>query len=174
MSLELMDLVNEKDEVIGVVDRNSKDFKDKKNIRGVNLFLLTKDNKVVIPRRSGNRRIFPNCYDFSVAGMVDSGEDYETAMYRETKEELLLDNVSLKEIGYLNPYKDESSMFLKVYTGYINNKIKDFDRDGISEIYYLTVEEIAKLLEEHPELFKTSFKKSFNLLKNYLKANNAL
>ena len=85
MSLELMDLVNEKDEVIGVVDRNSKDFKDKKNIRGVNLFLLTKDNKVVIPKRSGNRRIFPNCYDFSVAGMVDSGEDYETASIEKQK-----------------------------------------------------------------------------------------
>ena len=169
MSLELMDLVNEKDEVIGIVDRNSKDFNGKKNVRGVNLFLLTEDKKVVIPKRSGNRRIFPNCYDFSVAGMVDSGEDYETAMYRETKEELFLDNVSLKEIAYLNPYKDESSMFLKVYIGYIKHKIENFDRDGISDIYYLTIEEIEKLLKSNPELFKTSFKVSFNLLKDYLK-----
>lgn len=169
MALELMDLVNDKDEVIGVINRNSKDFKDKKNVRGVNLFLLTKDKKVVIPKRSSNRRIFPNCYDFSVAGMVDGGENYETAVYRETKEELLLDDIVLKEIGYLNPYKDKSSMFLKVYIGYIDYKIKDFDRDGISDIYYLTIEEIDKLLKKSPELFKTSFELSFNLLKDYLK-----
>lgn len=168
MNMELMDLVNEKDEVIGVIDRNSKDFNSKKNIRGVNLFLLTKDKKVVVPKRSGNRRIFPNCYDFSVAGMVDSGETYETAMKRETKEELLLDDVILKEIAYLNPYKDNSSMFLKIYVGFIGHEIENFDKDGISNIYYLTVEEIDELLKNSPHLFKTSYKMSFELLKKYL------
>ena len=60
-------------------------------------------------------------------------------------------------------------MFLKVYIGYIKHKIENFDRDGISDIYYLTIEEIEKLLKSNPELFKTSFKVSFNLLKDYLK-----
>lgn len=172
MKLELMDLVNENDEVIGIIDRNDKAFNGKKNIRGVNLFLLTKENKVVVPKRSGNRRIFPNCYDFSVAGMVDSGEDYETAMYRETKEELLLEDVTLKEFAYLNPFKDESSMFLKLYVGYIDREIKDFDRNGISDIFYLTLKEIDKLLKDTPEAFKTSYKMSFELLKEYLNKNN--
>ena len=171
MSLELMDLVNEKDEVVGVIDRNDPSFNGRNNIRGVNLFLLTKDNKVVVPKRSGNRRIFPNCYDFSVAGMVDSGETYETAMYRETSEELLLNNVNLTEIAYLNPYKSDSSMFLKIYIGYIDHKIKDFDRNGIAEIYYLTINEIDELLKNSPDKFKTSFRQSFELLKDYLNKN---
>lgn len=168
MAPELMDLVDENDKVIGVIDRNDKSFNSKKNIRGVNLFLLTKDSKVVVPKRSGNRRIFPNCYDFSVAGMVDSGEDYETAMYRETREELLIDGVTLKEFAYLSPFKDNVSLFLKLYIGYIDSEIKDFDRDGISEIFYLPFDEIDKLLKESPHLFKSSYEICFEKLKKYL------
>ncbi len=169
--MDLVDLVNENDEVIGTIDRNDKAFIYKKNVRGVELFLLTKDNKIVVPKRSSNRRIFPNCYDLSVAGMVDSKEDYETAMYRELKEELFIDNMSLKEIAYLNPYKNESELFIKLYIGYIDSEIINYDKDGISQIYYFTVNEIDNLLKENPKQFKGNFKFSYNILKEYLSVN---
>ncbi len=169
--MNLVDLVNENDEVIGTIDRNDKAFIYKKNVRGVELFLLTKDNKIVVPKRSSNRRIFPNCYDLSVAGMVDSKEDYETAMYRELKEELFIDNMSLKEIAYLNPYKNESELFIKLYIGYIDSEIINYDKDGISQIYYFTVNEIDNLLKENPKQFKDNFKFSYNILKEYLRVN---
>ncbi len=168
MKPDLVDLVDENDEVIGVIDRNNKEFMRKKNVRGVELFLLTKDHKIVIPKRSSNRRIFPNCYDYSVAGMVDSKETYETAIYRELKEELCIDNISLQEIAYLNPYKNESTMFIKLYIGYIDNEIEQYDTDGISKIYYFTMEEIDNLLKEHPEQFKNTFSSSYENLKKYL------
>lgn len=171
MEPDLVDLVNENDEVIGIIDRNDKEFLQKKNVRGVELFLLTKENKLVIPKRSANRRIFPNCYDYSAAGMVDSGEDYETAMYRELKEELYTDNISLKEIAYLNPYKSESKMFIKLYIGYIKDEIKNFDHDGITDIYYFKIEELDQLLKENPEQFKGTFAFSFQQLKAYFEKN---
>lgn len=169
--MELIDLVNENDEVIGVIDRGDKKFINAKNVRGVELFLIDSYGKIVIPKRSGNRRIFPNCYDLSAAGMVDSGEDYTTAMYRELKEELSIDNIILEEIAYLNPYKGESNLFIKLYIGYIDFKINDYDKDGISDIYYLSTEEIDKLLEDNPEQFKGNFKYSYNKLKEYLSNN---
>ncbi|MDE6284904.1 MAG: NUDIX domain-containing protein, partial [Bacilli bacterium] len=164
MQMELVDLVNENDEVIGTIDRNSEEFAHKKNVRGVELFLITRDNKIVIPKRSSNRRIFPNCYDLSAAGMVDSKEDYETAMYRELKEELFIDNISLKEIAYLNPYKNESELFIKLYIGYIDSEIEDYDKDGIAQIYYLTIDEINDLLKGNPKQFKDNFIFSYNIL----------
>lgn len=167
--VDLVDLVDENDVVIGTVDRNSKEFSTANNVRGVELFLITREGKLVIPKRSSNRRIYPNCYDYSAAGMVDSKEEYETAMYRELKEELLIENISLKEIAYLNPYKGESPMFIKLYIGYLEGEIEDYDRDGIEAIYYFTIEEIDKMLEEHPEQFKGTFSSSYKHLKEYLK-----
>lgn len=58
MNVDLVDLVNENDEVIGTINRNDKDFIYKRNVRGVELFLITKNNKIIIPRRSSNRRIW--------------------------------------------------------------------------------------------------------------------
>lgn len=169
--MDLVDLVNEKDEVIGTIDRGNPEFINKKNVRGVELFLLTKDGKVVIPKRSGNRRIFPNCYDLSVAGMVDSGETYDVAMYRELSEELCINDITLKEIAYLNPYETESKIFIKLYIGYIDYELENYDKDGIDKIYYLTIAEIDKLLEENPNQFKGTFAFSFKNLKSYLEAN---
>lgn len=166
--MDLVDLVNEKDEVIGVIDRNDKTFLQKKNVRNVELFLITKENKIVIPKRSSNRRVFPNCYDYSAAGMVDSKEDYETAMYRELKEELGIENITLKEIAYLNPYKTESILFTKIYIGYLEDEIMEYDKDGISQIYYFKIEEIDSLLKKHPELFKRTFSYSYKILKEFL------
>lgn len=168
MKPDLIDLVNEFDEVVGTIDRNKCDIVNMTNIRGVELFLLTKDNKIVTPKRSGNRRIFPNCYDYSAAGMVDAGEDYETAMYRELEEELGFTNIPIKEIAYLNPYKSESKMFIKIYIGYIDREVLNYDKDGIDKILYLTIEEIDEMLESNLKDFKLTYDISFNVLKEYL------
>lgn len=168
MKPDLIDLVNEFDTVVGTIDRNKCDIVNMTNIRGVELFLLTKDNKIVTPKRSSNRRIFPNCYDYSAAGMVDAGEDYKTAMYRELEEELGLKDIPLKEIAYLNPYKSNSKMFIKIYIGYIDKRVLNYDKDGIDKILYLTIEEIDEMLENNPKDFKLTYDISFNVLKEYL------
>ena len=101
--MEYLDLVNEKDEVIGKEDRDIIYKKNYRNFRVINIMIFTSDNKIIVPKRSSNRRVFPNCYDCSVGGHVSSGETYEEAAYRELKEELGIENVELQEIGYFNP-----------------------------------------------------------------------
>ena len=114
---ELLDLVNAKDEVIGNEWRSSIYEQGLYNFRCVNLFLRNSQGQLWIPRRTMNKRIFPGCLDFSMGGHVASGESYEQALVRETREEL---NINLtadmyQEVAYLNPRDHGVVAFMKIY-----------------------------------------------------------
>lgn len=155
--IEFFDIVNEKDEVIGKISENMQNTIKPSQLRFINIIITNNDRKVVVPKRSSNRRIFPNCYDFSVGGHVNSGEDYEKAAYRELKEELGITNVKLQEVAYFSPYNSDSNTFQKVYLLKYNNEITNYDQDGIEKLYYMTKEEIKILMNNKPNLFKTDY-----------------
>jgi len=164
--MEYLDLVNEKDEVIGKEDRDIIYKNNWKNFRVINIMIFTSDNKILVPKRSSNRRLFPNCYDCSVGGHVSSGESYEEAAYRELKEELGIENVTLQEIGYFTPNELNTSSFSKMYKLVYDNKL-NYDKDGIQEIYYMTKEEIINLINQDPTQFKGDYPKFFKwMIKN--------
>lgn len=167
--IEYLDLVDENDNVIGKEDRNIIYKNEWRNFRVINIMITTSDNKIIVPKRSGNRRVFPNCYDCSVGGHVSSGETYEYAAYRELEEELGITNVKLEEIGYFKPYELNTSAFSKMYKLKYDGKL-NYDKDGIQEIYYMTKEEIRKLIEEDPTQFKGDYPKLFK----WLDKNNLL
>ena len=114
--------------------------------------------------------LFPNCYDFSVGGHVNSGENYEEAAYRELKEELGIENVELQEVAYFSPFNSDSNTFQKVYLLRYTSEIREFDRDGIEKIYYKSKQEIQELMKNEPSLFKTDYSVVMKYLfdKNYL------
>lgn len=159
--MEYLDLVNENDEVIGKEDRDIIYKNNWRNFRVINIMIFTSDNKIIVPKRSSNRRVFPNCYDCSVGGHVASGESYEQAAYRELEEELGITNVELEEIAYFKPYEIDTSAFSKMYK-LVYDKELNYDKDGIQEIYYMTKEEINKLIEENPLQFKGDYPKFFS------------
>lgn len=158
--IEYLDLVDANDNVIGKEDRNVI-YKNKwRNFRVINIMIFTSDNKIIVPKRSANRRLFPNCYDCSVGGHVSSGETYEHAAYRELEEELGITDVKLEEIGYFKPYDIDTSSFSKMYKLVYDGKL-NYDKDGIQEIYYMSKDEIRKLIEEDPMQFKGDYPKFF-------------
>ena len=155
--LEYFDVVNEKDEVIGKIPENEQHNVNPSELRFINILIKDDKNKIIVPKRSSNRKIFPNCYDFSVGGHVNSGETYEQAAYRELEEELGIKSVTLKKIAYFNPYNSKSNTFQTVYTLNYNAKIINYDKNGISKIFYMTVQEIQDLMNKQPQLFKTDY-----------------
>lgn len=169
-NIEFFDIVNEKDEVVGKIPENRQNTIKPSQLRFINIIITNNDRKIVVPKRSSNRRIFPNCYDFSVGGHVNSGEEYEEAAYRELKEELGITNVKLLEVAYFSPYDSNSKTFQKVYILKYNNEITDYDQDGIEKLYYMTKEEVKKLMNNKPNLFKTDYFVVMKYLmdKNYL------
>lgn len=156
-NIEFFDIVNEKDKVIGKIPENMQNTIKPSQLRFINIIITNKDGKIVVPKRSSNRRIFPSCYDFSVGGHVNSGEEYEEAAYRELKEELGIANVKLQEVAYFSPYDSDSKTFQKVYILKYNNEITNYDQNGIEKLYYMTKGEIRALINNKPNLFKTDY-----------------
>ena len=166
--MEYLDLVDENDNVIGKEDRDIIYKNNWRNFRVINIMIFTSDNKIIVPKRSANRRVFPNCYDCSVGGHVASGESYEQAAYREVEEELGITNVTLQEIAYFKPYDIDTSAFSKMYK-LVYDKELNYDKDGIQAIYYMTKEEISKLIEQDPTQFKGDYPKFFKWMeKNHI------
>lgn len=114
-TVEWLDLVNGRDEVVGRVSREEA-WQKRLPVRGVNAFLVNSCGELWIPRRTPHKRMFPGCLDMSVGGHVDSGEDYLTAFKRETREELNLDVEAAvwSELGYFTP-ADGLNIFTRVY-----------------------------------------------------------
>ncbi len=157
MQDEYLDIVDENDKAVGKDWRNSIYAKGlNHNIRAVNVFIFNSDGKLLVPKRSMNRRIYPGCFDFSCAEHVSSGEDYYQAAKRGLEEELGIRDINLIELGRLTP-KDGVSCFMKVYKSEYNEDITNYDKDGIDELFWYSLEEVKQIIAEDKTKFKGDF-----------------
>ena len=114
---ELMDVVDEKDRVIGQAWRSDLYAARSCQFRVINAMVENARGELWIPRRTATKKMFPLCLDASVGGHVRSGEGYQAAFFRETREEINLDlhKAHWQELGTLTPYTHGTSAFMRVY-----------------------------------------------------------
>lgn len=148
---ELLDLVDKDDEVIGTILRSQSGSLHEENkgfLRAAEVLIQNKEGKLWIPRRSLKKRIAPGGLDYSASGHVASGESYESALYREVKEELNLDlnPEMLRLFNKFLPIRDELAYIRAVYI-YQTDTVPDYNRDDFIEYYWLTPTELLKKLE---------------------------
>jgi len=94
----LIQIVDENDQPVGSATKQ--EAWDKGLIhRIVRIMLVNDKGEFLLQRRHPKKDIYPNCWDSSVAGHVDAGEDYDTAAKRELEEELGVTNVELATLG---------------------------------------------------------------------------
>ena len=141
---EYLDVVNEKDEVVGRELRSVIYAAKRSDFRVVNVFLKNFEGRLWIPRRTATKKIFPLALDISAAGHVESGETYEEAMKREVMEELSIDTdtVHVKTLGIATPQADGTSAFQKVYE-IESDEVPKFNTDDFVEYYWLTPREVV-------------------------------
>jgi len=172
MDDELLDLVNEKDVVIGTVNR--KDYKqllaeDKGYVRASNLFIINSEGKLYVPVRTAHKTIAPNGYDYSAGGHVGSGDDYLYTIIREVKEEL---NLDIQNEDLILVEKTVSNTLKYIYCVYLmySDKTPSFNPDDFVGADWLYPNElIDKINEGHPA--KATLKDSVMLLKEYLETH---
>lgn len=146
---EFLDLVNLHDGVIGRERRSQVYAQGLSNFRVINAFIVNSKGELWIPRRTATKRIFPLSLDVSVGGHVESGETYEQAFKRETKEEINLDLkiIPYTFLGHLTPQKHKVSAFMNVYE-IQSNFTPYYNKDDFVEYFWLRPEQLLKRINE--------------------------
>ena len=130
--------------------------------RVVAVFVFAADGRLYIQERKGE-----GIYDHSVGGHVDSGEDYQTAAYRETAEELGLEGVHLSvvELSILSDGRDFSHMH-GLFTCQAPPDWTFVPNDEVEHIFLWTIEELVN----HINTDATHFTRGFiNTTKAYIR-----
>lgn len=85
---ELLDLVDEKNRVVGRVLRKKVHGDPSLRHRAVHVFVKNAAGDLYLQKRSARKQIQPGKWDTSVGGHVEAGQSYEEAARREAAEEL--------------------------------------------------------------------------------------
>lgn len=136
--------------------------------RVVRIMVENEKGEVLLQKRSPKMKRWPNCWDNSAAGHVDVGEDYLTAAKRELSEELGISNVTLEEVDtYFTDIKlGDATLkrFNRLYKVKIDYTPHKLQASEVTEVKWLSLDEVKKLIEQEPELVTDGL---HDVIKNY-------
>lgn len=162
--MEYLDIVNDKNEVVGQAERKEV-YQKKLSHRIVHVLVFNDQGKLALHKRPPWNKFCPDGWTTSAGGHVDSGESYEQAALREYKEELGVS--SPIKLAYEDIYEDGRGLkkFLQTFKTTHNGPFRP-DREKVHEIRFLTFDEIKKMIlngeKFHSELLFL-LKKHFNI-----------
>lgn len=159
---ELLEIVNERGEVIGHALRSEIHGNPSLLHRVVHVLVFNGNGKLLLQKRSRNKDVAPGRWDTSVGGHVGAGENLISSSKREMYEEL---GITVHKTEYLysyihsNPYETELvATYRCVYEGEIT-----YNPDEIDEVRFWSFEEIQKVIGE--KILSDNFEHEF---RNYL------
>ncbi len=155
---EILDVVNEKGEKIGVASRE--ECHSNKNLihKAVHCLVFNEKGEIYLQKRSKNKKIQPGKWDTSVGGHVDAGEAYEEALKREAKEEL---GIELNNFEYLYRYIWKCPVeteYIKTFRAKVNSNMKikpNFEE--IEEGRFWNKQDLTEKIKNEPEIFTPNF-----------------
>ncbi len=154
---EILDLVDENDQVIGTILRSDTiGGRHEGFLRAAELLIINNKGELWIPRRQMHKRIAPGGLDFSAAGHVSSGDDYERTLTKEVKEEINMDleESRLEFLKKFHPQPGLPPYFRAVYL-YHSNEVPSYNPDDFSEYFWFTPKELLARMK-NGELGKES------------------
>ena len=154
--LETLDIVNTNNEIIGTASRQIV-HRQKLCHRSAHLIITNPLSQVLMQLRSAAKDNFPNKWDSSVAGHVDSGETYLQCIQRESCEELGIEtNHSLVQIGELPASADNGWEFIQIFWMTHEGPFVPAERE-IERIEWFSVEKLTQMLSDIPSAFAGGF-----------------
>jgi isopentenyldiphosphate isomerase len=159
---ELFPIVDESGKTIGEAPRTvCHDGKSKLLHPVVHLHLFNSEGELFLQKRSLTKDIQPGKWDTSVGGHVSSGESIEAALFRETKEELGLNNFIPV---FLGKYIWESSRERELVNSFstVTDEIPVINKDEIGEGRFWSLNEIKRALGK--DVFTPNFEHEFSKL----------
>lgn len=152
--LELIDLVDKQNNVIGVTDVETA-HTQKQLHRVVGVFLF--DTRGNLYLQNGNKY---NKYDLSVGGHVKQSETFDEAVQREMGEELGI-QVSLTHVSTFLPLNNKMGHMWAIYQGEAPTDWNFSPTEEVASVIQMNIPEILEKLEISPELFTYGFINAF-------------
>ena len=164
---EMLPVVEETGLVVGQASRETAHGTFKFMHPVVHLHIVNRDGELFIQKRSMKKKLLPGKWDTAVGGHVDYGESLETALFRESLEEL-----GFREFNpvYLKSYVWETTQEKELVNVYAT--VGNFDlepcNEEVTEGRYWTMEEIESNLGKN--VFTPNFEQEFVSVKDMLLA----
>jgi len=155
---ELIDQLDENGKYLGIVDKNEAHEKGLWH-KAVHVWIVNDDNEIMLQYRCSEKKFYPDIWDTSFAGHVDSGESSMDAVIREGKEELGID-VDVNKISLLCTIKEQltyndmvSNEFVDVFLLRDNVELANLVLQDIEvgDVKYMDVDRFFDVLEEPSE-----------------------
>ncbi len=150
---ELLDVINEKDEVIGQQLRSIV-HRDGLLHRGVHVFLATPQGQLIVQRRGRYHLPFPGALDCSVSEHVKAGEDFLAAAVRGLEEELGLRSVTIHPlVKFIMNYGPNDQEMCILYEGRASLEAIQSISDEVESLSVYTLTELEAQLSAGGEYF---------------------
>jgi isopentenyl-diphosphate Delta-isomerase len=141
---ELISEVDKNDNFLGLRERE--EFYSGNHIhRAAQLILLNPENKMLIQKRSPQKRWYPDRYTYSVSGTV-ADESYEACMKREMLEEIGI-SVPFKKLFKIPCIFENKGAFHTVFSGRCSEKTASLIQPDPEEAAYVEWVELKELYE---------------------------
>jgi 16S rRNA (adenine1518-N6/adenine1519-N6)-dimethyltransferase len=151
---ERFDVVNEKDEVVGVESRHVVHEKQLRH-RAVHVFVFDRHGQIFLQKRSRWKDRCPGLWDSSAAGHVDSGEDYDNAARREVEEELGVET-AVERLGRMEACPETGWEFVGLYRAEHGGPFR-LPPAEIESGAFFSVDQITRWVEARPGDFAPGF-----------------
>ena len=156
MTEEIFDVVDANDQVIDQKPRSEVHRLGLRH-RAIHLLVFNSQEELFLQKRSKTKDCFPDTWDSSASGHVDTGEDYDTCALREPREELGLVLSTVPErLFKLDACEETGQEFCWVYRLKHEGPFQ-LDPEEISEGGWFSPEEINNWIALAPKEFAPAF-----------------
>ena len=153
---ELLDIVNEKDEVVGRIERD--DINKARHIfRTVFIGFYTPERHIILQLRSMTKKHNPGKLTSTISGHVESGHSYDETAIKEAYEEtgISIDPTKLESVGVMYGGDAMRAVYAYPFGGSSEDlKVEEGEGDGFVS---MPIEELRKELTEQPDKFTPFF-----------------
>ena len=165
---EIIEVVDIKGRIVGAAPRKQVHGNNQWLHRVVHVLVLDSKNRLLLQKRSLDKRVAPGKWDTSVGGHVDCGETIETAMLREMQEELGICPITTQFAYQYVHSNDFESELVFTYVCNYNKKI-NFNRKEIDAVKFWEMAEIETHLGSG--ILSDNFEDEFERFRNWTTNN---
>ena len=150
MTVELVDIVDDDDNVVATVTR-AEMRAGRLQHRSVGVAVMSTDGRLLVHRRSDSKDLWPGWWDIAAGGVVTAGETYDDAARRELAEELGLVGAEIEYLGQARYVDDDLAAICRGYR-VVHDGPFSFTDGEVTEVRWVTFPELDTMRATHPFL----------------------